>query len=117
MNSTFIWLTGLRCVLQFLKQGWGTVIYFHSTEHFWRSGFGVMFVKYRPYGRWLLIVNMAAHAVAGVLMMFMGRMAWGFGRILGRGSGSFLVTLDLRSVMALGLDFCMTCGVVIRTSR
>jgi hypothetical protein len=89
MSSTFIWLASLRCVLQFLKQGWGTVIYFHSTEHFWRSGIGVMFMKYMPYGRWLLIVNMAACVMVGVLMM----LAWGFGRILGRGWGNFFYSL------------------------
>jgi hypothetical protein len=55
--------------------------------------------------------------VGSVLMRFMGRMEWGYGRISGGIGESFLLILDLRSMMALELDFGMTCGVGIRPSR
>jgi hypothetical protein len=100
-----------------LKEGWGSIIYFRSTELCWGSGFGVMFMRERPYGGWLWILNMVARGVGGVLMRFMGRMGWGLWKNIRRGWGSFLVTLDLRLVMAPKLDSGMTCGVGIRPSR
>jgi hypothetical protein len=81
MSSNFIWLVGLRCVLQSLKEGWGpwgSVIYFCSTERGSKSGCGVLFIRERPYERLLWILNMATRRVGGALMRFMGR---SFGKI------------------------------------
>ena len=50
-------------------------------------------------------------------MRFMGCVEWGFRRISGEVRESFLVILDLRLVMAPGLDSGMTSGVGIRPSR
>jgi hypothetical protein len=44
-------------------------------------------MRERPYGRLLWILNMAMLEVGVVLMRFMGRMGWGFERILARGLG------------------------------
>jgi hypothetical protein len=63
-----------------------------------------MFMRERPYGGWLWILNLAVRRVDGVLMRFMGRLGWGFGRISGSFGGSFLVILDSRSVMTPNLD-------------
>jgi hypothetical protein len=43
---------------------------------------------------------MAARGVGDVRMRFMGRIRWGYGKISREVEGSFLVTLDLRWVMA-----------------
>jgi hypothetical protein len=51
------------------------------------SGCGATFMRERPYGRLLWILNMAMLEVGVVLMRFMGRMGWGFERILARGLG------------------------------
>jgi len=48
------WLVGLRCVLQFLKEGCGCGIYFCLTELFWGSGLGAMLMRERPYGGWFV---------------------------------------------------------------
>lgn len=110
MSSNFIWFAG---ALRSLKEGWGSIIYFHSTECTWGSGFGVMFVRERPYGRWLWILNMAAwvgwcsNEVHGAYGVGLGRISGGFG-------GSFTVTLDLMLVMVLELNSGMMCGVGIR---
>jgi len=105
ISSNFIWLASLKCVLRSLKKGWGSVIYFCSSEGCWGSDFGIMFMfmRERPYGRWLWILNMAACGMGGVLIRFIGQ--------------SFLIILDMRSMMAPKLDFGMTCDVGIMPSR
>jgi hypothetical protein len=77
-SSNFTWLASLRCALQFLKEGWGSEIYFCLTELFWGSGFGAMLMRERPYGWWLWILNTVASGVGGVLMRSMSRMGWSF---------------------------------------
>jgi hypothetical protein len=61
--------------------GWGSEIYLCSTELFWGSGFCAMLMSERPYGGWLLILNMVVCGVGGVQMRSMGHMMWDFGKI------------------------------------
>jgi hypothetical protein len=69
-SSNSILLARLRSVSRSLKEFWRLVIYFCSTELFWRSGVGFMFMRERHYGRWLWILNMVACGVDGVLIRF-----------------------------------------------
>jgi hypothetical protein len=121
ISSNFIWLASLKCVLRSLKKGWGSIIYFCSSERCWGSDFGIMFMfmreRERPYGRWLWILNMAACGMGGVLIRFMGCMGWGYGTISEGVGRSFLIILDMRSMMYPKLDFGMTCDVGIMPSR
>jgi hypothetical protein len=52
---------------------------------------------------------MAVCGVGDVLMMFIGHMGWGICKNIKRVGRSFLITLVLRLVMTLGLDFGMLC--------
>jgi hypothetical protein len=60
---------------------------------------------------------MAVHGVGGVHVRFTSRIGWGYGRILGGTGKSYLVILDLRTMMTLKLDSDMMCGVGIKPSR
>jgi hypothetical protein len=46
-----------------------------------KSGFCAMLMSERPYGGWLLILNMVVCGVGGVQMRSMGHMMWDFGKI------------------------------------
>jgi hypothetical protein len=114
-NST--WLASLRCVLQFLKEGWGfwnlllfnrallgkwLWRYAHEREALWRV---VVDSKYgSAWGGWC---SNEVHGSYGV----------GLWKNIRRGWRSFLVILDLRWVTAPKLDSGMTCGVGIKPSR
>lgn len=67
--------------------------------------------------RMAVILNMVALGVGGILMRFMGRMGWDFGRI-SRGVGwSFLATLDLRRGLVPKFNSSMMFIVGIKLSR
>lgn len=76
-----------------------------------------MHMRERPYGGWLWILDMVTHEVSGFLGRSMGFMGLGLGKILGEAGESFLVTLDLRWVMAPKIDFGMMRGEGIIASR
>jgi hypothetical protein len=50
-------------------------------------------------------------------MMSMGYMGWGYGKMLRRARGSFLVIQDYRWVTASKLDIGTTCSLRIRPLR
>jgi hypothetical protein len=76
-----------------------------------------MHMRERPYGGWLWILDMVTHEVSGFFRRSMGCMGLGLGKISGGAGESFLVTLDLRWIMAPKLDFGMTRGEGIKASR
>jgi hypothetical protein len=63
------------------------------------------------------ILNMATRDVGGVQKRSMSHMGWGFRRISRGAEGSFLLILDLRSMIAPKLDFDIMCGVGSMPSR
>jgi hypothetical protein len=56
---------------------------------FWRSGFGAMCMRERPYGESQWALSMIVRGVGGVLLRFMGCMEWGYGKISGGVGGIF----------------------------
>jgi hypothetical protein len=96
---------------------WGFGIYFCSAKLVWGSGFGAFFMRERPFGGLLLIINMVMRGVGGVQMRSLGCMRWGFGKILGRFGRSFLALLVLRWVTVAKLYSCLIYGVRIKSSR
>ena len=44
-------------------------------KRYWESGFGIVFIRERPYERWQWILNLVVCGVRGVLMRSWG--VWG----------------------------------------
>lgn len=59
----------------------------------------------------LWIQNFAVLGVGDVQLIPLGRMRWGFGRLLGRFGGCFLVILNLSWEMAQRSDSGMMCDM------
>ena len=95
-SSNFTWLAGLRYLLQSMNEGWGSGIYLCSTKLFWRTGFGAILARERPYVGCLWIIKYDGAWGGGVQMRSMGPMRCGFDKISGGVEGSFLIKQDLR---------------------
>jgi hypothetical protein len=56
---------------------------------------------------------MEVYGEGGVLVSLLGRMGWGYGRLLGGVGRSFLVISDLKWERASMFDYDMICGMGI----
>ena len=56
------------------------------------------------------MLNLVVLGAGGVLLISLGRMGWGFGRILGGGGGCFVAIPDLSWEMSPRSNFGMMCG-------
>jgi hypothetical protein len=63
------------------------------------------------HGGELWILNLPILRVGGFILIHLGCMGWGYGRILGVVGECFLLVLDLNWEMAVKSDFEMMCGV------
>lgn len=86
--------------------GLGSIICFCSTKLFWESGFGIMFMKDRPFGKWLWILNMVERGVGSVQMRSISHKGVVLWKNIKRGSREF------SSHTRFGVsNFDMMCGV------